>query len=92
MKWYDPEENCWTDSGELFDLPYKRLRYCAATIQTDQRIIILGGQAADEVSDEVYAIKDTVNWYQVRETGYSPRDPLQSLWSLSCDRGPDFWR
>eukprot|EP00904_Undaria_pinnatifida_P009997 jgi/Undpi1/6127/HiC_scaffold_20.g08612.m1 len=64
MEWYDPEEDCWTDSGELFDLPYKRLRYCAATVKADQRIFIFGGQAADEVSDQVYAIKDTVNWYQ----------------------------
>ena len=65
-QWYDPEEDCWTDSGELFDLPYKRLRYCAATVRTEQRIFVFGGQTVDEISDEVYAIKDTVNWYQVR--------------------------
>lgn len=75
MKWYDPEEDCWTDSGELFDLPYKRLRYCLATVRTEQRIFIFGGQAADEVSDEVYAIKNTVNWYQVR-TSFSAASRL----------------
>lgn len=37
-------------------------------MKADQRIFIFGGQAADEVSDQVYAIKDTVNWYQVRDT------------------------
>ncbi|CBJ27796.1 conserved unknown protein [Ectocarpus siliculosus] len=64
VEWYDPSTDCWTDSGELFDLPYKRLRYCAATVETDGRIFIFGGQAVDETDSEVYSIEDTVNWYQ----------------------------
>ncbi|CAM9245234.1 unnamed protein product [Hapterophycus canaliculatus] len=64
VEWYDPETNCWTDSGELFDLPYKRLRYCAATVPMDGRIFIFGGQAVDETTTEIYSIEDTVNWYQ----------------------------
>ena len=65
FQWYDPEADCWVYSGNLFDLPFKRLRYCAATMQTDNRIYIFGGQALDDTSDEVYTILDTVNWYQV---------------------------
>lgn len=68
-QWYDPSTDCWTDSGELFDLPYKRLRYCAATVETDGRMFIFGGQAVDETDSEVYSIEDTVNWYQVWVTG-----------------------
>ncbi|CAM9256994.1 unnamed protein product, partial [Ascophyllum nodosum] len=64
VEWYDPEADCWVYSGNLFDLPFKRLRYCAATMQTDNRIYIFGGQALDDTSDEVYTILDTVNWYQ----------------------------
>lgn len=67
-QWYDPESDCWTDSGELFDLPYKRLRYCAATVATDGRIFIFGGQAIDETTTENYSIEDTVNWYQVSQS------------------------
>ncbi|CAN0484311.1 unnamed protein product, partial [Ectocarpus sp. 8 AP-2014] len=69
VEWYDPSTDCWTDSGELFDLPYKRLRYCAATVETDGRIFIFGGQAVDETNSEVYSIEDAVNWYQVRDKG-----------------------
>lgn len=66
MQWYDPEDDCWTDSGELFDLPYKRLRYCAATHQSDQRIYIFGGQSLSNPEDGTYTISETVNWYKVR--------------------------
>ncbi|CAM9671181.1 unnamed protein product [Pylaiella littoralis] len=64
VEWYDPESDCWTDSGDLFDLPYKRLRYCAATVVDDGRIFIFGGQAVNETTPEAYAIKEDVNWYQ----------------------------
>lgn len=84
FKWYDPESDCWTDSGELFDLPYKRLRYCAATVEMDNRIYIFGGQTIGGVSPEgqddgasssegVYSIENTVNWYQVHQRGDQKR-------------------
>lgn len=65
-QWYDPDADCWTDSGALFDLPYKRLRYCGATHQSDQRIYIFGGQSLPGPTEDTYSINATVNWYQVQ--------------------------
>lgn len=73
LKWYDPVEDCWTDSGDLFDIPYERLRYCAATLETNKRIYIFGGQADNDPKSENYAIKDSVDWYQVRDAKTTTR-------------------
>ncbi|CAM9150727.1 unnamed protein product [Chrysoparadoxa australica] len=46
IEWYDWREDCWTDSGDLFDLPYNLFRFQGATHKDKSRIYILGGQSS----------------------------------------------
>ncbi|CAM9815748.1 unnamed protein product [Choristocarpus tenellus] len=64
IEWYDPVADCWTDSGELFNLPFERLRYCGVNHDAAGRIYIFGGQILDDPNSGNFSLVDTVNWYQ----------------------------
>jgi hypothetical protein len=75
IEWYDYKIDCWTSSSELFDLPYPRFRFPAASYLTDSRIFVFGGQSdptsANSANEPAWPITGDTFWFQER--------PVQTL-------------